>query len=182
MDEVRGRSEQASDESHRVATSGDIEVSTYLEIAKEIAEQANLKSIDLHLIEIGALLHDLGRSQTTTIKHGVLGAEMARKLNLDDTLVNIIAHHVGAGIPSEEAEGLGLPPHDYLPKTPEEKIVCYADKLIARNRKMSYEEAKRQMIKELGREHPAVERFERLHKEILDLGIRDDRPRSFRKN
>ena len=33
---AKGKSKQTSNESHRVVTSGDIEVSTYLEIAKEI--------------------------------------------------------------------------------------------------------------------------------------------------
>ncbi len=37
MDKAKGKSKQTSNGSHRVATSGDIEVSTYLEIAKEIA-------------------------------------------------------------------------------------------------------------------------------------------------
>lgn len=37
MDEAKDKSKQTSSESHRVATSGDIEVSTYLEIAKEIS-------------------------------------------------------------------------------------------------------------------------------------------------
>jgi len=36
MDIAKNKSKQTSNESHRVATSGDIEVSTYLEIAKEI--------------------------------------------------------------------------------------------------------------------------------------------------
>ncbi|MDI6814508.1 MAG: glutamine-hydrolyzing GMP synthase [Dehalococcoidales bacterium] len=36
MDIAKGKSKQTSNESHRVATSGDIEVSTYLEIAKEL--------------------------------------------------------------------------------------------------------------------------------------------------
>jgi GMP synthase (glutamine-hydrolysing) len=36
MDKVKGKSKQAAEKSHRVATTGDIEVSTYLEIAKEI--------------------------------------------------------------------------------------------------------------------------------------------------
>jgi len=36
MDIAKSKSKQTSNESHRVATSGDIEVSTYLEIAKEI--------------------------------------------------------------------------------------------------------------------------------------------------
>ncbi len=152
-------------------------------IALGMTQKAKLKkNIDLNLIEIGALLHDLGRSQTTTVRHGVLGADIAKKLNLDEALVNIIAHHIGAGIPSKEAEDLGLPPQDYLPATPEEKIVCYADKLTAGNRKMSYEEAKRQMVKELGPAHPAVGRFEKLHKEIVDVGIEDDGSCPLRKN
>ncbi len=152
-------------------------------IALGMAQKAKLgNNVDLNLIEIGALLHDLGRSQTATVRHGVLGAEIARKLNLDEALVNIITHHIGAGIPFEEAEGLGLPPQDYLPRTPEEKIVCYADKLTAGNRKMSYEEAKQQMVKELGPTHPAIGRFEKLHKEILDLGIEDYGSCSLRKN
>src|SRR3972149_597581 len=36
MDKVKGKSKRTSDKSHRVATTGDIEVATYLEIAKEI--------------------------------------------------------------------------------------------------------------------------------------------------
>ena len=36
MDKAKGKSKPAANKSHRVATSGDIEVSTYLEIAKEI--------------------------------------------------------------------------------------------------------------------------------------------------
>ena len=36
MDKVKGKSKQTLNESRRVATTGDIEVSTYLEIAKEI--------------------------------------------------------------------------------------------------------------------------------------------------
>ena len=36
MDKAKGKSKQASNDSHRVAVSGDVEVSTYLEIAKEI--------------------------------------------------------------------------------------------------------------------------------------------------
>ena len=37
MNKKKNKPKQTPDESHRVATSGDIEVSTYLEIAKEIA-------------------------------------------------------------------------------------------------------------------------------------------------
>jgi len=36
MDKVKGKPREAQNKSHRVTTTGDIEVSTYLEIAKEI--------------------------------------------------------------------------------------------------------------------------------------------------
>jgi len=44
MNKVKGRSNQTSNESHRIATSGDIEVSTYLEIAKELGGEQPLAS------------------------------------------------------------------------------------------------------------------------------------------
>jgi len=44
MDEAEGKSKQPSSESHRVATSDDIEVSTYLEIAKEISGEQPVAS------------------------------------------------------------------------------------------------------------------------------------------
>jgi len=42
MDKDKGKSKPTSNESHRVATSGDIEVSTYLEIAKEIGGEPSV--------------------------------------------------------------------------------------------------------------------------------------------
>ena len=42
MDKAKGKSKPTSNESHRVATSGDIEVSTYLEIAKEIGGESSV--------------------------------------------------------------------------------------------------------------------------------------------
>jgi len=42
MDKAKGKSKPTPNESHRVATSGDIEVSTYLEIAKEIGGEPSV--------------------------------------------------------------------------------------------------------------------------------------------
>ena len=42
MDKAKGKSKPTSNGSHRVATSGDIEVSTYLEIAKEIGGEPSV--------------------------------------------------------------------------------------------------------------------------------------------
>lgn len=78
-------------------------------------------------------------------------------------------HHLGAGIPKNEAIKLGLPARDFIPKTLEEKIVTYADKLAMRNRKISYGRALELLRSDLGPKHPAIERFKKLHEEIQNL-------------
>lgn len=85
---------------------------------------------DVPLVRAGALLHDLGRTRTHGIRHGVEGAAIAHELGLPEPLVLIIQKHVGAGITAEEAKVLGLPDLDYMPSTLEEKIVCHSDNLV----------------------------------------------------
>ncbi|NJD52920.1 MAG: TIGR00295 family protein [Candidatus Methanoperedens sp.] len=107
-------------------------------IALNIRENAAHKSIhekqpvqiDIDAVFTGALLHDIGRSKTHGIGHAVAGAKIALENDLDEKLVKIIERHIGAGIPREEAKGLGLPEKDYMPVTIEEKIVAHADNLI----------------------------------------------------
>lgn len=88
-------------------------------------------NIDIDLIYTGGLLHDIGRSRTHGISHGVEGARIAMANRLDEKLINIIERHIGAGISEEEAAGLGLPVKDYIPLTLEEKIVAHADNLVS---------------------------------------------------
>lgn len=97
------------------------------DLAVAIARKAHA---DVPLVEVGALLHDIGRCTTHGIAHGVEGGRIARKLGLPESLVLIIERHVGAGIPKSEASKHGLPVQDFLPQTLEEKIVCHADNLI----------------------------------------------------
>ncbi len=99
-----------------------------LEMAAQL--QKNGYKIDYQLVEAGALLHDLGRSKTHTVDHSLVGAQMAQSLGLPEAVVSIIKRHVGAGISVEEAKWLGWPDGVYEPQTLEEKVVCYADKLI----------------------------------------------------
>ncbi|MCD6571697.1 MAG: TIGR00295 family protein [Thermoplasmata archaeon] len=131
------------------------------DIAVEIAKCANA---DVKLVEAGALLHDIGRSKTHGIMHGVEGAKIARKLGLPKVLVNIIEHHLGAGISLEEAKKLGLPPKDYTPKTLEEKIVAHADNLTEGSRKQSIKEAIEKEIKRGKAE--LAKKMLRLHEEL----------------
>ncbi len=125
--------------------------------------------VDLELVEAGAILHDLGRSKTHGIRHGVVGGRIARKMGLPERLVRVIERHIGAGIPVEEAEKLGLPRRGYVPETVEEKIVAYADKLIEGCREVEFGATVGKMTEELGEDHPALGRLWALHKEIVGV-------------
>ena len=125
--------------------------------------------VDLHLVEIGGLLHDIGRSKTHTVDHGSIGGEVARSLGLPQSIVRIIERHVGGGIPKEEAMRLGWSPRDYLPETWEEKIVCYADKRVEGLRVVSIQRAVRPYVARLGEEHPAIGRIMKLHDETVAM-------------
>jgi len=97
------------------------------DIAVRIAQKAHAR---VDLVEAGALLHDIGRSKTHTIRHAVEGAKIARHLGLSDEIVNIIERHIGAGLSKDVAKSLRLPKKDFIPETLEEKIVCHADNLL----------------------------------------------------
>ncbi len=125
--------------------------------------------IDAQLVEVSGLLHDVGRSKTHTVDHGLVGGEIARTLGLPTSVVHIIERHVGGGIPKEEAKQLGWPAKDYLPRTIEEKIVCYADKRVQRLRVVSIEQALKPYVASLGKNHPAIGRIKKLHAEIAGI-------------
>jgi len=136
-----------------------------METAKACRERG--LNVDLELVEIGALLHDVGRSKTHTVHHAVVGAEMAKSLGLPKPIVSIIKRHVGGGIIASEAKRLGWPKDVYVPKTLEEKIVSYADKLTEGAHMVPIEVTIKKFSKELS--PAAAERVLRLHKEIMTL-------------
>ncbi|NOR48896.1 MAG: HDIG domain-containing protein [Methanosarcinaceae archaeon] len=91
---------------------------------------ASGKNVDVELVRIGSVLHDLGRARTHAVDHAAVGAEMAEELGLDPRIVQIIKRHIGGGISRTEAKDLGLPDDDYIPVTIEEKIVAHCDNLM----------------------------------------------------
>ncbi|MEK6698994.1 MAG: HDIG domain-containing metalloprotein [Nitrospirota bacterium] len=133
--------------------------------ALSIAERAKV-NLDRELVRQGGLFHDIGRSRTHGIGHAVAGVEIARSLGFSKALTAIIERHIGAGITASEAVRLGLPNQDYLPLTPEEKIVSYADNLISGVREIPFPEALARFKKMLGPDHEGVELFMRQHREI----------------
>jgi uncharacterized protein len=139
------------------------------ELSVEIAKACEEKGleVDLALVETGALLHDIGRAKTHSVHHAVIGAEIAKSLNLPDPVISIIKRHVGGGITATEAKKLGWPRDIYVPQTLEEKIVSYADKLIEGSKRVPIERT----IKNFSRELPpsSIARIQRLHREMLAL-------------
>lgn len=144
-------------------------VETVSNLAVEIAQALKQKgmNVDVELVEIGALLHDIGRSKTHSVHHAAIGAEIAKSLDLPEPVISIIQKHVGGGITSREAKKLGWPKGIYVPQTLEEKIVSYADKLVEGTRRVSIEKTIASFSKELP--PSAVERIMRLHMEMLTL-------------
>ena len=138
-------------------------------LALEIANQLQKKGqkVDAQLVEVGALLHDIGRSKTHNVDHPVIGAQVAKTMKLSDPLINIIKRHLGAGVTDHEAQQLGWPKDNYVPQTLEEKIVAYADKRIDKNKKVPIEKE----IKKLQQKNKpqAAERVRNLHNEITSL-------------
>jgi len=122
--------------------------------------------LDRELVRQGGLLHDIGRSKTHGIGHAIAGVEVATALGLSDRIICIIERHIGAGITASEAERLGLPKKDYLPLTPEEKIVSYADNLLSGVREMPFSEALERFRKILGPGHEGIELFIKQHEEV----------------
>ena len=138
-------------------------------LALEIAEACREKglNIDLELVEIGALLHDVGRSKTHTVNHAVVGVEIAKSAGLPEPVISIIKTHVGGGITVSDAEKLGWPKDVYVPITLEEKIVSYADKLIEGSKRVPIEITIEKLSREL--KGDAAERVRKLHEEITGL-------------
>jgi uncharacterized protein len=139
------------------------------ELAVETAKNCQKKGarVDVNLVEIGALLHDLGRSKTHSVNHVVAGAEIAKAAGLPEPVLAIIKRHMGGGITSSEAQGLGWPKDTYFPTTLEEKIVSYADKLIETSERVPIEFTISKLREEkLG---AAAERVRVLYDEIAKL-------------
>lgn len=91
----------------------------------------NKYDFDLDTAVLGAILHDIGRSKSHNIDHGIIGSEILLKNNFNEKYAKIAERHIGAGISRKEAEDLNLPKNNYIPKTLEEKVIANADNLVS---------------------------------------------------
>ena len=138
--------------------------------------------LDPELLAAGALLHDLGirecaapklhcRGRLPYLAHGLAGARLlreyaaARQLDLEP-LARICERHTGTGLTATDirTQQLPLPEQDFLPETPEEKLVCYADKFFSKSGDFR-EKPLAQVEREIARFGPAnLARFAALRK------------------
>lgn len=139
------------------------------DLATKIAEAFSRKGInvDKKLVEIGALLHDVGRAKTHTVDHAIEGAKIAEQFGMPESVIRIIKRHVGGGISPEEAKRLGWSNDVYIPQTVEEKVVSYADKLIQGCKRVPIQSTIAEMAKEVPED--AVKRLWKLHQEITSV-------------
>lgn len=142
------------------------------EKAIELAEKIKLREVDMDLIEIGSLLHDIGRCKTHGFNHALIGAKLIRERGLSERLAKICETHILGGLDKEDAKQVGLPERDFLPQTLEEKIICLADKHIAGTKEVSIEQRFEKWFNKYGKTRiliKAKERIEKIQREIEDL-------------
>lgn len=128
---------------------------TVAKVAREIALGAKAKHVQVNvdMVEVAALLHDLGKGRSTKLDHAWIGAEIVRsskELELSEdnreALAKMIERHTGVGLSSDEIRSinkkhnLNIPVRDYIPQSLEEIIVAYADKLVVTDQMRSFEE------------------------------------------
>ena len=116
------------------------------ELALEINAKKQL-GIPEHIVETGAMLHDIGIVRTDApgigchgnlpyIVHGLAGAEMLESINAPDWTVKIALRHTGVGLTPQDIESQRLPlpcDREYMPETLLEKLICYADKFYSKS-------------------------------------------------
>ncbi len=95
---------------------------------------AKRREIDVRLLTVGALLHDIGRYKThDPILHGVEGYRLLSELGHHREAF-ICASHVLCGMPKQEAVLHGLPERDFIPQTLEEQLIPLIDGMVELDR------------------------------------------------
>ena len=155
----------------------------YMRHADAVAQKAvsigrklpHLKA-NLSLLEEAARLHDIGIFLTHApniecfgtmpyLCHGFLGRFLLEKYGFTE-IAPVCERHVGSGLTRQYiwAKRLPLPVRDMLPRTIEEKIVCYADKFFSKTGKIEAKPVD-QIIEKLGQHGKEVaDRFVKLQR------------------
>ena len=121
---------------------------TVWRIAEQLLDRRRLDKdagIDVELVRVGCLLHDIGVyrlydadggfDHAGYIRHGILGHEILAAEGFPEAVCRFCSHHTGVGLTREDVrrQGLPLPVADYLAETAEEELVMYADKFHSKS-------------------------------------------------
>ena len=106
----------------------------------EIANKICKRKVNKRLIEIGGLLHDIGRSITHDFNHGFVGGQILKEKGFSKDFIRICETHVLGGLDKDDAKTVGMPERNYFPISIEEKIVCLADKYLIGTKEVSIED------------------------------------------
>ncbi len=142
------------------------------EKALEIVESIKSVKLNNDLVEIGSLLHDIGRSKTHGFNHALIGGKILKEMGFPSELARICETHILGGLDKVDAKSVGLPEKNYLPNTLEEKIICLADKMMAGTKEVTIEERFNKWFSKYGRTDilvKAKKRIDAIQKEIEDL-------------
>ena len=117
--------------------------------------------LNAELVSVGAMLHDIGILQCHAPSILCVGT---RPYIAHGIIARICERHTGTGITAKEIreQHLPIPERNYLPETPEEKLVCLADKFFSKSGDMKDKppEVVRRSLEKFGTD--TVERFDAL--------------------
>jgi uncharacterized protein len=112
--------------------------------ALHIAQMHPEMKMDITFIYEASVLHDIGIFKTDAagihcygtfpyICHGYLGGDLLKEEKLERHAL-VCERHTGAGLSLEQIvkNNLPLPRRDMLPVSPEEQLICFADKFYSK--------------------------------------------------
>jgi uncharacterized protein len=116
-------------------------------LAMKIANHNQHLDPDREIIQLAAMLHDIGIYKTNApdigcngtlpyICHGYIGREILENEGLA-AIAPVCERHIGVGITKKDIieNDLPIPLRSMVPITIEERIICYADKFFSKNNK-----------------------------------------------
>ena len=130
------------------------------------------KNIDIEFLKTASILHDIGRvryppGNRDSIKHGIYGAELLRRYGLLKH-ARVCETHIGVGILKEDiiSQNLPLPLKNFIPQTPEEILIAYADNLDSPGIK-DEKDVEERFAREVGEEYR--KRVRLFHKKVHEI-------------
>ncbi|MFX1590446.1 MAG: HD domain-containing protein, partial [Promethearchaeota archaeon] len=135
-------------------------------------EKITKVDVNKDLIEIGAILHDIGRAKTHGFEHALIGGKILKERGFSNNLVRICETHILGGLDKEDAIKVGLPEKNYLPISLEEKIICLADKHMAGTYEVSIEQRFEKWFSKYGKTDLLIKskkRIEKIQEELKAL-------------